>query len=182
MRSKLLLGIALAGALALVSGCTNKEGQSEAPVFITVDLELQPLLISVNNPVPLQIPTIELESHLKNPDAADPQGFADTQISFYRVEFFRRDGGTLLPPPQEFAAAVLVPSGGTSTLNNFPIMTGASIQQTPFDQLLDFNGGIDRETGLNEIHMFYRLTFFGDTVSGHRVQSQTATGDFIVVQ
>jgi hypothetical protein len=52
---------------------------------------------------------------------------------------------------------------------------------TPFDQLLPFNGGIDRETGNTEIRMFYDVTFFGTTVSGHRVQSETATGVRIFV-
>ena len=179
MKTKTLTAMALVAVLAIASGCTNPQGETEAPVFITVDLELQPLLIDVQNPVPLQIQTIELASELKDPTAADPQGMADTQIGKYTVTFFRLDGGTIVPPMQTFAAAVLVPSGGTATLNNFPIMTGASIQQSPFDQLLPFNGGIDRETGLNEIHMGYRLTFYGTTVSGKRVQSQTAVGDFI---
>jgi hypothetical protein len=179
MKQKSLIPLALIAALAFASGCTNPEGETEAPVFITVSLEEQPLLIDISNPVPLQIPTIELHSELKNPDASDPQGFADTEIGLYTVSFFRLDGGTIVPPTQTFAAAILVPSGGDATLNNFPIMTAASIQQSPFDQLLPFNGGIDRETGLNEIHMGYRLTFFGNTVSGKRVQSQTAVGDFI---
>ncbi len=179
MKKKTLTALALFAALAMASGCTNPQGETEAPVFITVDLPLQPLTIDVQNPVPLQIQTIELASELKSPVATDPQGMADTQIGKYTVTFFRLDNGTIVPPMQTFAAAVLVPSGGTATLNNFPIMTGASIQQSPFDQLLPFNGGIDRETGLNEIHMGYRLTFYGTTVSGKRVQSQTAVGDFI---
>ena len=46
----------------------------------------------------------------------------------------------------------------------------------PFDQLLPFNGGIDRETGETEIDTTFDITFFGTTVSGHRVQSETASG------
>jgi hypothetical protein len=180
MKTKILTGIVVASALALGTACTNKQGETESPVFITLDLPVQPLIVDVTVPVPLQIDTINLESRLKNPGSPDPVGFADTQISFYTVSFFRQDTGTLVPPTQTFAAAVLVPVGGSATLTNFPILTASAIQQTPFDQLLPFNGGIDRETGLTEIHMFYRLTFFGDTVSGHRVQSETATGDFFV--
>jgi len=179
MKTKTLTWIALASVLTLAVACTNKQGETEAPVFITLNLPNQPLVMNVNNPVPLQVQTIELNSHLKNPSASDPQHFADVQVSFYTVDFFRQDGGTLVPPKQTFAAAGLLPSGGTLTLTGFPILTGAAVQQSPFDQLLAFNGGIDRETGLNEIHMFYHLIFFGDTVSGHRVQSETATGDFI---
>ncbi len=50
------------------------------------------------------------------------------------------------------------------------------MQQTPFDQLLPFNGGIDRETGRNEIDTAFDITFYGTTVSGKRVQSETASG------
>ena len=46
----------------------------------------------------------------------------------------------------------------------------------PFDQLLPFNGGIDQETQRTEINLAYDLTFFGTTVSGKRVQSDTASG------
>ena len=180
MKNKVLLGFALLGALALVAGCANKQGETEAPVFITIDLPLQPLVIDVNNPVPLQIQTINLASHFKNPTATDPQHFADVEISYYTVTFLRLDGGTLLPKTETFAANVLVPSGGSAKLSNFPIMSASAVQSSPFDQLLPFNGGIDRETGLTEIHMFYKLTFFGQTVSGHRVQSETGTGDFFV--
>jgi hypothetical protein len=179
MKNRFLLGIAVAGALALSTGCTNKQGETEAPVFITVSLDEQPAFINVANAAPVQVETIELLSTLKNPDAADPQGFADTQINSYTVAFRRTDGGTQVPPVQTFGAGIVVPSGGTATLDNFPIVYGPALQQSPFDQLLPFNGGIDRETGLDEIATAFDLTFFGTTVSGHRVQSETASGILI---
>jgi hypothetical protein len=168
----------LLGALVvLATACTNKQGETEAPVFITVGLPQQPLVVNVNVPAPVQIATINLASHLKNPSQLDPEGFANVQVSFYTVQYFRQDGGTRVPAPEQFAVAGLLPSGGTLTLTNYAIMAASAVQQSPFDQLLSFNGGFDRETGLNEIHIFYHLTFFGDTVAGQRVQSETATGD-----
>lgn len=181
MRPKLLLGIALAGALALASGCTNKEGENEAPVFLTVDLPDQAGLTVINPPRTITIPTMTIESHLKNPNASDPQGFADVQLNEYTVVYRRADGGTIVPPVQTFAAGGLVPSGGSTTLSDFPIISQTALQGTPFDQLLPFNGGIDRETGSNEIRMFYDVTFYGQTVSGHRVKSQTTTAVRIFV-
>jgi hypothetical protein len=80
---------------------------------------------------------------------------------------------------QTFGAGILVPSGGSSTLSNFPVLTQAAVTGTPFDQLLPFNGGIDRQTGRDEIDTAFDITFFGTTVSGHRVQSQTASGILI---
>jgi hypothetical protein len=180
MKTKLLIAVAIL-AIASAPGCTNREGESEAPVFVTLDLPLQPLSASASSGLPLTIQTMVLESHLKNPTATDPQHFADVQINTYTVSFSRRDGGTRVPATEQFSAAVLLPSEGTVTLTGFPIISAASLQRSPFDQLLSFNGGIDRETGLNEIHIFYSITFYGTTVSGHRVQSQTATGDVFIV-
>ena len=179
MKTKILIGVVVAGALVLASGCTNKEGQSEAPVSITVSMDLQPGFINVGVPAPVQIQTITLNSHLKNPDATDPQGFADTQINSYTVTFRRTDGGTLVPPMQTFGAGILVPSGGSSTLTNFPVLYAVALQQSPFDQLLPFNGGIDQQTGRNEIDTAFDIVFYGNTVSGQRVQSTTASGILI---
>jgi hypothetical protein len=179
MKRTIRLGLVLLAVVA--AACTNKEGQSESPVTVTVTLPLQPLQKSVSDGTPLQIQTITLASHLKDPTATDPQHFADVQVNTYTVSFSRRDGGTRVPPTEQFSAALLLPSGGTATLNNYPIMSAATLQRSPFDQLLPFNGGVDRETGLSEIHIFYSITFFGTTVSGFRVQSQTATGDVFIV-
>jgi hypothetical protein len=178
MKKRALILMALL-VIAATAACTNDEGETEAPVFITIDFTLQPLIVNVGVPAPVQIQTIQLESHLKNPSASDPQGFADTQINAYTVRWRRADGGTLVPQSQTFGAAVLVPSGGTATLNNFPVMLGSQLQVSPFDQLLPFNGGVDRTTGRDEIYLQYDITFFGRTASGHRVQSETATADLI---
>jgi hypothetical protein len=176
MRKKFFAIGLIAALLGAGIACTNEEGETESPVFITVDFELQPGFVNVEIPAPVQINTIELRSRLKNPSQTDPQGFADVQINSYQVRFRRTDGGTRVPPMQTFGAGILVPTGGTATLSNFPVLPFSAIQQSPFDQLLPFNGGVDRETGRNEIQMAFDMTFFGQTVSGHRVQSETASG------
>src|SRR6266540_1128798 len=127
----------------------------------------------------LALAPINLASHFKNPAQSDPQGFADTILESYTVHFRRTDGGTRVPPDQTFGAGGLVPSGGTATLTNFPILAASQIQLSPFDQLLPFNGGFDRETGKPEIDTAFEITFFGHTVSGHRVKSTTATGPLL---
>ena len=105
MKTKAPIALALAAVLTVASGCTNPQGETEAPVFITVSMDEQPLIVSVQNAVPVQIPTIELNSELKDPNAQDPQGMADTQINQYTVTYFRLDGGTIVPPAQTFAAS-----------------------------------------------------------------------------
>jgi len=178
MKKRALIAAALV-LIALAPGCTNDEGETEAPVFITVSIDQQPGFVDVGTAAPVQIALITLQSTLKNPTQTDPQGFADTQLNSYTVRFRRTDGGTRVPPVQTFGVGVVVPSGGTSSLNNFPILPASSLQQSPFDQLLPFNGGVDRETGRNEIQVTYDLPFFGKTVSGHRVQSETASGTLV---
>lgn len=166
-------------AALVAGGCTNKQGESEAPVFITVDVVLQPGFVSVSAGGPIQIQTITLHSHFKNPNQSDPQGFADVQINSYRIHFRRTDGGTVVPPDKTFPAGVLLPSGQNATLNNFPILGAADLQLSPFDQLLPFNGGIDRETRKDEIQMAWDINFFGVTAAGQRVESETASGALI---
>lgn len=176
MKTKILTCIAVASALTLATACTNKQGETESPVFITVSMDEQPGFVDVAVAAPVQVATITLESQLKNPSDPDPAGFANTQINSYTVVYRRTDGGTLVPPTQTFGAGIMIPSNGTATLDNFPILAASAVQATPFDQLLPFNGGIDRETGKDEIQTTFDLTFYGTTVSGHRVQSETASG------
>jgi hypothetical protein len=174
MKRTLCLTIALAALLA--GACTNKQGETEAPVFITTDIQLQPGFVNVGTVAPIQIQTMVLTSHLKNPTASDPQGFATSIITSYTVHFRRTDGGTMVPPDKTFGAGITIPAGGNSTLSNFPILDASDIQKSPFDQLLPFNGGIDRETRSDSIQMTFDITFFGHTASGMRVASETSSG------
>jgi hypothetical protein len=173
---KRIFCISVALATLATGACTNKQGETEAPVFITVDIAAQPGFVNVGVQAPIQITTINLDSHLKNPQQSDPQGFSDVEIQSYTVHFRRTDGGTVVPPDQTFGAGILIVSGGSGKLTNFPILPASAIQLSPFDQLLPFNGGIDRETRRDEIQMAFDLNFFGHTVSGLRVKSETASG------
>jgi hypothetical protein len=173
---KRILCISVVLAALATGACTNKQGETEAPVFITVDIAEQPGFVDVGVVAPIQITTINLASHLKNPQQSDPQGFSDVEMNTYTVHFRRTDGGTVVPPDQTFGAGIIIPSGGTGKLSNFPILPASAIQLSPFDQLLPFNGGIDRETRRDEIQMAFDLNFFGHTVSGMRVKSETASG------
>ncbi|HEY6931344.1 MAG TPA: hypothetical protein VJA66_16860 [Thermoanaerobaculia bacterium] len=177
---KTFIAIALAAVVAFPA-CTNKQGETEAPVYITVNIQLQPGFVDVGTPAPVQIQTMVLDSHLKNATASDPQGFATTIVEGYNVHFRRTDGGTKVPPDQTFGAGVTVSAGGTATLSNFPVLPISAIQASPFDQLLPFNGGVDRETGKTEIQMAFDITFFGHTVAGQRVLSETASGLLLFV-
>jgi hypothetical protein len=176
MRKAFLIGCMGLAALVWTGGCSNSQGTSESPVFITVSIDLQPGFINVAVPAPVQINTITLQSHAKDPTSIDTQGFSDVQINQYTVTFTRTDGGTVVPPPQTFGCGVLVPHDGNASLNNFPVLYAVALQGPPFDALFPYNNGVDRETGKNEIDMKFNITFYGQTVSGKRVQSDTASG------
>jgi hypothetical protein len=176
MKKTAWISILLVATLVLAPGCTNKEGETEAPVFLTVDLATQPIVVDVSVATPVLLGTVTVASHLKNPTQTDPQGFATTTLESYTVHFRRVDGGTRVPPDQILPEGHLVTSGGSTSITNLTILPAFFTQQSPFDQLQPFNGGFDRETGRDEIDMAFDITFFGHTVSGHRVQSGTATG------
>lgn len=166
--------------LSLTAGCTNKQGESEAAIFITTDLTLQPGFVDVCTQTgPVQFQTITLTSHFKTPNGADPQGFSTAQMSTYTVTYSRLDGGTIVPPSETFSNGIVLPAGGTSTLNNFFAMYATAFTQSPFDQLWPFNGGIDRETGNREIDLGLTFRFYGETASGHRVVSEPATAGIV---
>lgn len=179
MKKAACISIVFLAALVFAPGCTNKEGETEAPVFITVSLDQQPGFVNVGVVAPVQIPTINLVSHLKNPTQSDPQGFATVTLENYTVHFRRTDGGTRVPQDQNLPVGVIIPSGATATLSNFPVLPASQIQLSPFDQLLPFNGGFDRETGNDEIDTAFDITFYGHTVAGQRVQSTTASGPLL---
>jgi hypothetical protein len=174
LKTKSLTWLALVAAATLATACTNKQGESEAPVYITVDLTDQAGLTNIVPARTLTIPTMTLNSHLKNPASPDTGGFATTEVNYYTVTYRRADGGTLVPPVQQFAVGQSMTSTGSLSLSEFPVLSQSAMEGTPFDQLL--NGGIDRETGNTEIRMYYDVVFYGTTVSGFRVQSETATG------
>jgi len=174
--------LTLAAALPFVAGCTNKQGETESPVFLTTDFGTTvPLQFNIAPGAPLQLPTMILTSHAKNSSVTDPQGFQTVQVTSYVVHFTRLDGGTKVPPDETFAAGGTVPFKGTLAMSNFPVITPAASQQSPFDQLLPFNGGIDQETGQPLIHLGITVTFYGETVAGTRVSSAPATlGIFVL--
>ena len=55
MRKTILVGWTALAALAFAGGCTNKQGTTEAPVFITVNIEQQPGFVNVAVPAAVQI-------------------------------------------------------------------------------------------------------------------------------
>jgi hypothetical protein len=128
----------------------------------------------VNTGDPLTVKTTTVTNRLKVPGSASVQ-FLDVHVDKYTVVWGRIDGGTKTSPPQDFVATgFLVPVGGQGTCTDCPYMTFDNLQRPPLDQLFPFNGGIDKETGRQQIRESANVTWYGHTLSGQAVTSDVA--------
>lgn len=174
MKRRILIPAALL-AIALAPACTNKQSETAQPVTVTVTIVDLPTPVNINGRTdPITIGSVNVNSKLKDPAASNPQGFADVQLTYYMVHYHRSDGGTRLPADQTFTVGQLLATPGSLGLAALPILSQAGLQGSPFSQFI-LNGGIDPETGSNQMVLFYDITFFGTTVAGTRVQSETVT-------
>lgn len=164
-----LLAALLIGLLAVAGCSSNTQGDDASPVFLSISYRELPEAWNVGSGLPMQFDTTEVQSVLKNPSAGS-SSYLDTRLEDYVVEWQRLDGGTKVPGTEVFGGNVLIPAGGTSTLSNYPYMTRSALLLPPLDQLLPFNGGIDRETGKSEIRCRATVTYRGRTLSGQPVR------------
>lgn len=176
MKNRTPLAAALLVGVLSVTGCSsNTQGDDASPVFLSVTYTLLPESWNVGSGAPLQFDTTDLRSVLKNPGAGS-SSYLDTRLDDYVVEWTRLDGGTKVPEPETFAGNILVPAGGVSTMANYPYMSRTALQRPPLDQLLPFNGGVDRETGRSEIRCRGTVTYRGRTLSGQPVRGVGSFG------
>jgi hypothetical protein len=176
MKNRTPLAAALLVGVLSMTGCSsNSQGDDASPVFLSVTYTELPEAWNVGGGAPLQFDTTVLRSVLKNPGAGSST-FLDTRLDDYVVEGKRIDGGTKVPDAETFGGNVLIPAGGSSTLSNYPYMSRTALLRAPLDQLLPFNGGIDRETGRSEIRCQATVTYRGRTLSGQPVRGVGSFG------
>ncbi|MEO8274651.1 MAG: hypothetical protein ABI639_00415 [Thermoanaerobaculia bacterium] len=108
--------------------------------------------------------------------AADPSGttsdLMNVEIQSYEVTFTRADAGTRVPPRLVNFIFGIAPVNGTFVLLNGPFMRADQFNTQP---ILDLkNNGVDGETGSRLIRLNVGIRFFGHTLAGKAVESQTA--------
>lgn len=159
-------------AAAVLPGCnSNNQGDDTSPVFLTVNFRELPATKNVSSGTLLQFSSVEVASVIKNPSVTDTR-FLDTAVDDYVIEWSRIDGGKTAPQTEVFAGNVIVPAGGTSTLNNYPFLSITALTRPPLDKLQPYNGGIDPETGRSEIRCAGHVTFRGHTLAGNPVRGE----------
>ena len=96
----------------------------------------------------------------------------NVEIQSYEVTFTRGDTGTRLPPKLINYVFGIAPVNGTYVLLDGPFMRAEQFNTQP---ILDLkNLGIDSETGSRQVRLNVGLRFFGHTLAGKAVQSNTA--------
>lgn len=179
-----LLAAVLLGAFA----CEAKtDRQDSGGVLLTIsDFDGLPEEVSVNTPqgrtcsasAPsgcfVQVEELTLRNTVKDPTGTS-SSLMDVQLKSYTVAFSRRDTGRRTPPTLVEGIFGITPANGTNTINNLRLLTAEQLLAAPLSDLLFANGGVDDETGATVIPLNVHVRFFGETLSGDDVASDTET-------
>jgi hypothetical protein len=171
------LSLAVLVAVLLVAGsCRSRTDKTAGPVVLTFgNITGIPTVVSVtaaDTAASVTIGTFTLQSFLKDPTVTASSPLEDLEVTSYQVIYKRKDTGTRVPPPLVAALTVEVPVNSTGTINNLPIVRLDQLLSPPLSDLVNF--GHDTETGTAVIVLDAQITFFGQTLSGDKVQSGTA--------
>lgn len=174
---RLLLILPLVLGLAAL-GCSDADEVDSGGVSLVIsDFDGLPLVVSINNAAFIglvNIEEIELQSIVQNPDLGTGN-LQTIQLSSYEVRYTRADTGTRVPTPLVEGQLGTVPPGGTTVIGNLPILRSEQIFNPPLSDLLFENGGFDRETGSDVIALNLTIRFFGRTLGGREVVSNSQT-------
>lgn len=173
---RLLLLLPLAAGLAglAVLGCSDADEVDSGGVSLVIaDFDGLPFRVLVNSAgAAVQVGEFELESIVQNPDLGTGN-LQTIELSSYEVRYTRADTGTRVPTPLVQGIPGIVPPGGTTTLENLPVMLAEQMLNPPISDLLFVNGGFDRETGSDVIKLNLIIRFFGRTLGGRDVVSNS---------
>lgn len=172
---KTLFAIALATAVILAAGgCDSRTEKTDGGgVILTItEWDGVPVQVGINFTTFVQIEEIVLSNIPKIPGGTT-SALMNVEVESYEVTFTRTGQGTRIPVPYVAGAGGNVPINGTDTFGNLVIMSRDQMTNPPLSDLLLENGGVDEETGLERITLNVRIRFFGRTLSGDEVESNT---------
>jgi hypothetical protein len=167
-------------ALSLVPlafvGCETQDEIDQGGVIVVIssfDLAGIPAIMSVDAEFPVvssSDATITVNSRPRNAGQPTSQ-LMDVIIEGYEVSFTRGDTGTRVPPTLTEPIGGLAPTPGDFVLNGLILMRRQQFEEGPLRDLRDFR--IDTETQSSQVRLVWHLRFFGRTVSGELVTTNT---------
>ncbi len=167
-----LIAILFIAALAVSCGGNSSLDDTEAAVFLTVNIdEYDPEVIVCGSRADVTVTTMTIQSNPKDPNAALSPN-QDVVINRWVVTPYRTDGGTVASREYVVDQGILVTAGGTADLSNWRVYPYDYFYEPPLSYLFPENGGIDLETGNQNIRQGLRLTMYGRTVSGKAVATE----------
>lgn len=154
-----------------LAGCRERTDRREGTVVLSIsDFDGLPLVINASDSI-VQAEQITLQNIAKDPSGTTSD-LQSIELRSYEIRFVRRDTGTRVPPPLVQGVFGLVPVGGTTTLNNLPVMMADQLLNSPLRDLA--RTGVDPETGSAVILLDAYMRFFGRTLSGDDITSDPA--------
>ena len=156
---------------ACSSGDLSKTDSGGVTLSVT-DFDGLPISLSASGSGDLA----QIGSLTVNNVAVDPTGntsnLMNVEIQSYEVTFTRADNGTRVPPKLVNYVFGIAPVGGNFVLTDGPFMRAEQFNTQPILDLKNF--GVESETGSRLIRLNVGLRFFGHTLAGNSVQSNTA--------
>ena len=161
----------------LLGSCRERTDRSEGSVILSVsDFDGLPLQVSLAN-VDVQIDTLTLRNTPKISTPTSP--LQDIELRSYEVTYTRLDRGTRTPPSMVDGLFGIVPVNGTSDFSNLPFMRSDQLGNSPLSDLR--RNGRDTETGGVVIPLRVTMRFFGRTLAGDDIASESASFNIDVV-
>lgn len=177
MKSHRIIRIVLTALILLpllaVAGCRESTDRSEGTVLMTIsNFSGVPNVVSLSSQdPPFVLGNITLRNIGKDPTGTT-SNLQSIELRTAEFRFTRRDTGTRTPPSNVQAIFGLVPQNGTTTLTNTAFLTSDQVLSQPLKDLLDF--GRDTETGTSVIVLDVSMRFFGRTLSGDEIATETS--------
>ena len=172
-RALCLVGVAVLALSA--AGCNQRTDKDEGTVILTISsFDGLPLRVSVNSQDLVQVGEFTLSNIPKDPNGIT-SSLQDIELRSYEVVFTRADVGTRRPPTRVGGIFGNVPVSGEDRIENLDVMGLDQLRNPPLSDLLFENGGFDKETGSQLIQLNLAVRFFGRTLAGDSIASNTAT-------
>lgn len=160
------------------AGCNQRTDKDEGTVILSLtDFDGLPIRVSVNSQDLVQVDELTLTNIPKNPNGVTSD-LQDIELRSYEVTYTRADTGTRVPPTRVGGVFGNVPVNGEDQIDNLDVMGLDQLRNPPLSDLLFENGGFDKETGSQVIQVNFHIRFFGRTLAGDNIASNT--GSFTV--